>query len=238
MKYILPFLFSVAIASCHSNDNASETGNTQSDSTVGVKPTGFEVKQLSGVFYDTLPCADCPGIATKIYLKPDRTFIMEQEYVSKKIAYQTGTWTNSDSLLRLSGTTDTQQFKIESYALLEVLDTEGKEIAGTPKKLEVRRNNVPFKPLQPVPVEGIFRSIHDTMAIHVCSMNKDYQATLAPTAMMMTSKYKQVAKQQGQPVYAKVAGHFELRPSLNDTITQDFFVIEKFISFDAKGVCK
>lgn len=237
MKYILPFLLSVTIISCH-NNTASETGNTDADSAVGAKPTGFEVKQLAGVFYDTLPCADCPGIATKVYLKPDRTFVMERDYVGKNVSYQTGTWTNRDSLLSLSSTTDTQQFKIEGYALLEVLDREGKEIAGTPKKLELHRNNIPFKPLQPVPVEGIFKDIRDTMAIHVCSMNKDYQATLAPTAMMMTAKYKQMAKQEGQPLYAKVAGHFELRPSLNDTTTQDFFVIEKFISFDPKGACK
>lgn len=238
MKYILPFLLSVAILSCHSN-TATDTGNTQSDSTVGAKPTGFETKQLSGVFYDTLPCADCPGIATKMYLKPDQTFLMEREYVGKKsTAYETGTWNHSDSMLQLLSPTDTQQFKIESYALLHVLSADGKEITDAPKPMLLHRNNVPFKPLQPVPVDGMFKSINDTMAIHVCSMNKDYQATLAPTAMMMTAKYKQVAKQQGQPVYAKVAGHFELRPSLNDTTTQDFFVIEKFISFNAKGACK
>ncbi len=237
MKYILPFLFSVVIISCHSN-TAPETKNTDADSTIGAKQTGFAVKQLAGLFYDTLPCADCPGIATTIYLKPDLTFLLEREYIGKKTAYETGTWTTSDSLLRLTGTRDTEQFKIESHALLEVLGKDGKEIAGTPKKMELHRNNVPFKPLQPIPIEGIFRSIHDTMEIHVCSMNKDYQATLAPSAMTMTSKYKQVAKQQGQPIFAKVAGHFELRPSLNDTTTQDFFVIEKFISFDAKGVCK
>ena len=237
MKYVLPFLLCVVIAACGGGNNPS-TVDTGADSTVGAKPTGFAVAQLAGVFYDTLPCADCPGIATKVYLKPDQTFVMERDYVGKNVAYETGTWAISDSLLHLTGTSSPQQFKIESYALLDVLDTDGKEITGAPKKMELHRNNVPFKPQKPVPVEGIFKSSNDTMAIHICSMNKDYQATLAPTAMMMSAKYKQTAKQQGQSLFAKVAGHFELRPSLNDTTTQDFFVIEKFISFDPKGACK
>ena len=235
MKYtsfFLPIL--VTIFSCHSN---ADTKSTSADSTVGKKPAGYEVKQLSGVFYDTLPCADCPGIATKVYLKPDNTFVMEREYVGKSTSYETGTWTISDSLLQLTGTDNPQLFKIVNYAELEMLDSQGKAIAGSTKKPELLRNNIPFKPLKPVPVEGIFSAVNDTMKIHVCSMNKDYPATLAPTAMMLTAKYKQTAK-PGEPIYAKLAGHFELRPSLTDTTTQDFFVIEKFIQFIPKQQCK
>ena len=238
MKYIfiLPFLFLLTACGNNRSDSDTTLQSTSSDSTTGKRPGGYEVKQLAGVFYDTLPCADCPGIATKVYLKPDNTFVMEQEYVGKNTFYQTGIWQVTDSLLQLIGTSSPQRFKIINYAELELLDTEGKEI-NSPKKLELYRNNIPFKPMQAVPVEGVFSAKNDTMNIHICSMQRDYPATLAPTAMILTSKYKQAAK-DGEPIYAKLAGHFELRPSLNDTTTQDFFVVEKFIKFDPKQQCK
>ncbi len=235
MKYIVSILVLITvISSCHTN---ADTKSTTADSTIGKKPQGYEVKQLAGVFNDTLPCADCPGIAAKVYLKPDLTFVMENQYIGKSISYQTGTWQLNDSLLQLSGTSDTQHFKIANYAEIDMLDKEGKEITGPKKKLALYRNNTPFKPQQPVPVQGMYSAKGDTMLLHVCSMNHDYQATLAPAAMALTAKYKGMAK-EGQPVFAKLAGHFELRPSINDTTTQDYFVIEKFISFDAKGACK
>ena len=235
MKYITSILvLCTAISSCHSN---ADIKSSTSDSTVAKKPQGYEVKQLSGVFYDTLPCADCPGIATKVYLKPDKTFVMERQYVSKGTSYETGTWSVNDSLLQLTGTDSPQHFKIDSYAKLLLLDNENKEIKTGNKTLALDRNNIPFRPLQPVPVEGIYTAVGDTMVLHVCSMNRDYQATLAPAALIMTAKYKQATK-EGKPLYAKLAGHFELRPSLNDTTTQDYFVIEKFIKFIPNQVCR
>ncbi len=235
MKFVVAiFLVIIIISACHSN---ADVKNTSSDSTINKKPEGYGIKQLAGVFYDTLPCADCPGIATKLYLRPDMTFVMERQYVGKGTFYETGTWLFQDSLLQLTGEDSPQQFKIMSHAALEVLDAEGKEINSHAGKLMLHRNNIPFVPVKPVPVEGIYNAVNDTMVIHICSMNRDYQATLAPSAMIMTSKYKQASK-EGKGVYAQVAGHFELRPSLSDTTTQDYFVIEKFIRFDSKKTCK
>ena len=235
MKYTAAVVVFVTILSaCHSN---SDINSTSADSSAGKKPQGYVVKQLAGLFYDTLPCADCPGIATKLYLKPDKTFVLEKEYISKSTSYETGVWAVNDSLLQLTGTDSPQHFKIISYAKLSMLTNEGKEIQSGTRKMELDRNNVPFRPLQPVPVEGIYSAKGDTMTLHICSMNHDYGATLDSGAMMMTEKYKKVAA-QGQPIYAKLAGHFELRPSLNDTTTQDFFVIEKFIKFIPDQTCK
>lgn len=123
-----------------------------------------------------------------------------------------------------------------SHATLQQLDKNGKEIEGK-NKLLLHRNNIPFKPFEPVPVEGIFSAANNNMNIHICTMKKDYPATLAPTAMMMTTAYKK-ASPNGEPAYVKVAGHFELRPVVNDTTTKDFFVIEKFIGFEGGQSCK
>jgi heat shock protein HslJ len=38
---------------------------------------------LSGVYTGMLPCADCPGIQTKIELKKDATYVMQTKYIDR-----------------------------------------------------------------------------------------------------------------------------------------------------------
>ncbi len=236
MKTTIWFCCIFLAASC-SNISTSTLQNTSSDSTIAKQPAGYNLKQIIGVFDATLPCADCPGIATKLYLKPDSTFIMEQHYLDRNFLYETGRWVMQDSLLQLNGVDSAERFKIISHATLEPLDNDGKEIIAGSKKALLHRNNIPFKPVKEIPVEGMYSMKNNTMNIHICTMKKDYPATLAPGAMMMTSAYKKAAP-NNEPLYAQVAGHFELRPYLNDTTTRDFFVIEKFIKFIPAQSCK
>lgn len=229
-------LFFSFLVSCDSRTTSS-LQNTSPDSIIAKPPTGYHLEQVVGVFYDTMPCADCPGIATKLYLKPDSSFIMEQHYLERNYFYETGRWGLRDSLLQLYGSSDTQQFKMTSHATLQVLDKEGKATTAGNNPLLLHRNNIPFKPAEPVPVEGVFKMQDSNLTIHICTMKKDFPATLAPTAMKMKPAYEKVSP-NGEPQYAQVAGHFELRPFLNDTTTKDFFVIEKFIRFVPNQSCK
>ncbi len=233
MKYGLLFML-IVLAACHGNSLHSDA----TDSTIAKKPAGFEVKQMAGVFYDTLPCADCPGIATKIYLKPDNSFIMEQVYVGKHTVYDIGKWSTTDSVLKLTSTEGPRQFKILSYAEIKLLDNEGRMMNDTVLHSSLRRNNIPFKPLQPVPVEGLFSAKGDTMNIYICALGKDYPVALSPGAMSLTAAYNKAATGKNQPLFAQLGGHFELRPSLRDTTTQDFFVVEQLVKFIPGQECK
>ena len=235
MKIIFSILILVFVLSACSSNNKKTGANT--DRLQAQQDTsGFSVKRLTGMFYDTLPCADCPGIATTLYLRPNNTFITQNQYLERSVFYQTGTWQVTDSILHLTDNDGQQLYKVVNYTEIEVLDTEGKKIENTREKLVLHRNNIPFKPLHPIPVEGNFSAVNDTMKLMVCSMKKEYPATLAPTALMMAVKYKKIT-QPGKAVFAKVLGHFELRPSLQNNTTEDFFVIEKFVAFDPSKQC-
>lgn len=232
MKYIFVFIC-ITISACNSN----KTSNGNADSTAA-QPTGFDVRNVAGVFYDTLACDSCPGIATKLYLKPDNSFILEQAYVGKNVAYDLGKWSITDSILKLTGNEGPKQFKILNHASIKLLDNEGRMPYDSTARLVLQRINVPFKPLQPVPVEGIFSANGDTMNIHICAMDKNYPVALAPGAMQMKVAYSKAMHQKNEPLYAKLEGHFELRPVLKDTVTHDYFVVEHFITFMPEQQCK
>lgn len=232
MKYPLLVCCFILFA-CNNKKNKPET------STLPNKPTGFEVKQLSGVFYDTLPCTGCPGIATRLYLKPDNSFIIEQAYIGKNVVYDLGKWFVTDSILKLTGNEGAKQFKILNLTEIKLLDNEGRMPYGTANtRISLNRIVTPFKPLQPMPVEGIFSAVGDTMNIHICAIGISYPVALAPDAMRMTTIYNKAARNKKAPLYAKLEGHFELRPSLQDTTTEDFFVVERFIKFIPGQQCK
>lgn len=233
MKYFL-VVACLLLCACHSNKQK----NTTADSTAKM-PEGFEIKKFSGLFFDTLPCADCPGIATNLYLKPDDSFIMEQAYIGKNIVYNLGKWSITDSILKLTGTEGISQFTILNHAAIKLLDNEGSIMYDTTNaRITFNRINTPFKPLQPIPIEGIFSANSDTMNILICAMDNSYPVALAPGALGIKAAYNKLVHQKNEPVYAKLEGNFELRPSLNDTTTQDFFVADHFVAFVAGQQCK
>jgi copper homeostasis protein (lipoprotein) len=233
MKYIL-LLTCLIIYACNSNKG----GNKETDSTAN-KPKGFEVKKFAGVFFDTLPCADCPGIVTQLYLKPDNSFIMEQAYLGKSVVYDLGKWSVTDSILKLTGSEGPRQFKVVNFAVIKLLDNEGRMIDDTTNAhIILSRINTPFKPLQPIPVEGIFSANGDTMNIHICAVDNNYPVALSPGALGMKATYNKAVHPKNEPIYTKLEGHFELRPSLTDTSTKDFFVVERFIKFIPGQQCK
>lgn len=57
----------------------------------------------AGLYADTLPCADCPGILTQLDLRADSTYVMRDLYLDRdSIPYGTiGRWTVSGDVLTL-----------------------------------------------------------------------------------------------------------------------------------------
>lgn len=231
MKYIflLVVIFCVACG-----DDSNETSN----SLEAKAATGLSMNEFAGMFYDSLPCEGCPGIGTKVYFKPDSTAIVEEVRDKKNIVYHLGRWMVADSIITLRSGTRLWQFGISSHAQIEVLDKGSSVLDSTTKRLVMRRNNVPFTPLNPIPVEGVFWGTADTMHLYLCSLGRAYPAAISPEALKMKTAYNSAVPAAGQKIYARVAGHFELRPALNDTITRDYFVIDKFSAFSKTDSCQ
>ena len=127
-------------ASCNSNSSSSKPGESLDTSAA----------KFAGVFSDTIPCADCAGIVTTLNIKPDHTYILEEEYLKGKkgnVFYSMGRWIVTDSVLHLNNLTEgTRQFEILSHASIRMLDNEGKSIADSLLNFKLQRSLVPFKP--------------------------------------------------------------------------------------------
>ena len=95
----------------------------------------FDVKAFAGTFTGTLPCADCPGIDTRIVLAADGTYTISESYQERSAPEPKGdgTWTLEEDNQRLrldpnSKSEDDRQFAILAHDAIRQLDLEGKPI--------------------------------------------------------------------------------------------------------------
>ncbi len=73
---LIPFLL---LASC-GNEQDTDTGSSTPADTAAVVPI---VANWPGYYTDTLPCTDCPGIETSLWVRSDSSFVMHQRYLDR-----------------------------------------------------------------------------------------------------------------------------------------------------------
>lgn len=78
----------------------------------------------AGVYEGVTPCADCPGIQTRLTLQKDGRFELRTQYLERQVATQTvhGTfsWDASGSVITLGGEGNGQQFRVGEGRLLQI----------------------------------------------------------------------------------------------------------------------
>lgn len=242
LLFVLPAVWCcIILTGCGSRPSSEPTHADSVRHAAALTP--FFNSQLAGYFADTIPCADCAGIVTRLELKKDSCFILEQEYVGAKdsaaaVFYQLGEWTVVDSILRLSEITEgPRQFKIMQPDELKILDNEGAIITGTKLNYSLHRQSTAFQPKKNIPVRGMFaHTANSASRIKICPLGRDFPVVLAPAAQNMQAQYNTLKKTDKERILAEVEGRFENRPQGN--ATGDVFVIEKFNRFLPGEKCK
>jgi len=98
----------------------------------------FDTKAFAGTFTGTLPCADCPGIDTRLVLAADGTYTITESYQERSAPELKGdgTWTAEENNQRLrldpnSKSDNDRLFAILSNNEIRQLDMEGKPIESS-----------------------------------------------------------------------------------------------------------
>lgn len=87
----------------------------------------------SGTYEGVIPCADCPGIETKLTLKEDKTYELSVLYQDreKKPTVSKGSFTfdTTGNIITLDKAGNNTSYKVKEGCLV-MLDTDDKEIEG------------------------------------------------------------------------------------------------------------
>ena len=110
--------------------------STEPQSSTGALPIGDTSRtslDWAGAYSGTVPCADCPGIRTRIELRDDGTFSRSLLYLDRDERPRTDTgrftWDASGSRVTLGEGRNAQQFQVGESVLFH-LDQNGQRITG------------------------------------------------------------------------------------------------------------
>lgn len=141
-KTILGLLASaliLTILSCTKNTRvAVENDNQKNTDTITIDDhhNAENALDYDGIYLGILPCADCEGIKTTIYINRDKTYTLKQVYINKnaQVIEEKGTytWDKSGTIISLKPNTNNEKgmklFVAENA--LYILDQSGKRITG------------------------------------------------------------------------------------------------------------
>ncbi len=121
-------LFTACETQKASTTTTEETTTMTSDRHVSQNALDYD-----GIYRGTLPCADCEGIKTTVYLMKDNTYKTEMEYLGKenskfesKGSYS---WNNDGTTITLQDKDGNTQFAVGENTLTQ-LDADGKQVTS------------------------------------------------------------------------------------------------------------
>lgn len=170
-----------------------------------VKTPTFTPMQQS--WRGVLPCADCEGIETSLFLEKDGTWVMNERYQgvrSEPSSFASyGVWARTADTLVLTDSKGEKAYYRPTGDKLEMMDREGKPIVSTLNyTLEPVNASLPITPM---PMRGMYFYMADAAIFTDCATGK--RVAVANNAQLERA-YAAAKGNDMKPVLLVVDGHF------------------------------
>ena len=201
-----------------------------------VQPTQVEeLKPMQQSWRGVLPCADCEGIETSLFLGKDGSWVMNQRYLGGKapsVYASYGNWARTADKLILTDTQGEKTFFRVKGEALEMLDQE-----GNPIQSQLNYTLQPVKaalPATPMAMRGMYIYRADTAMFTDCATGK--QVAVASNAQLERD-YAAARGTETKPLLLVVEGHFALEPNPETGAAQKVLVTNSKGTFSANKDC-
>lgn len=126
----------LALAGCnaHTSDDVAKADTTNSAQASTTTPANLTTaQQNAGVYSGVLPAADCEGIRTTLYIRPDGTYTRISEYIGADTFEEGGTWKTDDkgvTHMKPANNQDPEWLMDFEETEVVLLDPEGNPVKG------------------------------------------------------------------------------------------------------------
>ncbi len=126
----------LALAGCnaHTSDDVAKADTTNTAQASTTTPTNLTTaQQNAGVYSGVLPAADCEGIRTTLYIRPDGTYTRISEYIGADTFEEGGTWKTDDkgvTHMKPANNQDPEWLMDFEETEVVLLDPEGNPVKG------------------------------------------------------------------------------------------------------------
>lgn len=167
-----------------------------------------ELKPMQQSWRGVLPCADCEGIETSLFLEKDGTWVMNERYQgvreepSSFASY--GTWARTADKLVLTDSNGEKSYYRAKGNALEMLDREGNPVAS-----QLNYTLVPVTaslPVTPMPLRGMYTGPM-RRPLPIARPENGCRSPVTPS--LSAAIWRRKVKRK-KPVLLTVEGHFVL----------------------------
>ena len=195
---------------------------------------------LPASFVGTLPCADCPGIDTRLNLLPDGQFQMRMTYLERPGAGfdSIGLWqVNEGKLVLKEGAQTVEQFQIkDKKPILLKLDMQGQPIAS---KLDysLQPKDV-FQPMKPrLTMQGLFVYFADAARFTPCATLQSMPVKMDGDYPALEKAYIATRKQPQLALLATVEGQVSKQMRMEGEGSEQVLRVLKLVEMSTASAC-
>ncbi len=201
-----------------------------------LEPTQAEaLKPMQQSWRGVLPCADCEGIETSLFLEKDGSWVMNQRYQGAKAPSSFasyGTWARTADKLVLTDTAGEKRYFRAKGEGLEMLD-----IQGNPIESQFNYTLAPVTaalPATPMAMRGMYFYMADAAIFTDCATGK--KVSVANNAQLERD-YAAARGSDTKPVLLTVDGHFTLEANPDSGEKVKTLVPDRNARFEAGKNC-
>ncbi|MFD2783846.1 copper resistance protein NlpE [Hymenobacter rubripertinctus] len=169
--------------------------------------TGAATRALAGVYADTIPCTDCQGIATRLTLKPDSLYELQEYYLGRAnpASSQRGPWRVRGQVLTLapSGNAPGRSYQVAPNQTLQLLDATGQPMPAGDRGYTLRYRS--DGNLNAPGTRREFTGLYSGAAFTECGTDTRYTLATGSLDAELARQYAAIRRQDGQPVFLRVS---------------------------------
>lgn len=194
------------------------------------------LKPMQQSWRGVLPCADCEGIETSLFLEKDGTWVMNQHYQGAKAPSSFasyGNWARTADKLVLTDTQGEKHYFRAKGEGLEMLDRE-----GNPIESQFNYTLAPVNaalPSTPMAMRGMYFYMADAASFTDCATGK--KVSVANNAQLERD-YAAARGNDTKPVLLTVNGHFTLEANPDTGKSVKTLIVDKDAAFQAGKDCQ
>jgi len=194
------------------------------------------LKPMQQSWRGVLPCADCEGIETSLFLEKDGTWVMNQHYQGAKAPSSFasyGSWARTADKLVLTDTQGEKHYFRAKGEGLEMLDRE-----GNPIESQFNYTLAPVNaalPSTPMAMRGMYFYMADAASFTDCATGK--KVSVANNAQLERD-YAAARGNDTKPVLLTVNGHFTLEANPDTGQSVKTLIVDKDAAFQAGKDCQ
>jgi copper homeostasis protein (lipoprotein) len=214
MKHLIPLsIIGALFVSCGSPSPDGANVSVPDSPAVHVDTTAIAA-EWPGYYTDTMPCSDCPGIDTQLWIRSDSTFILQQKYIGRDSLPQgiIGQWHTVNGLMTVGYTGDKPEFYRYTKEGLLTVDEMGVADAS---KVDWTLDKLADEIGDAIPrmrLKGTFTYIADAQSFQPCGSNftwpcaggmdmgeEEGEPLVAFTNADLQKAYRKAVKKGGDP---------------------------------------